>query len=94
MNPDSILGRRPLTRQLPVARVRKLRLRSQLLAGATGADAHEAVKHMGALQAQSTPASRLSLRPRTSGLDAGDAPGLATRSARSSAPGRCEGRFT
>jgi hypothetical protein len=61
-----------MTRQLPEARVRKLRLRSQLLAGATGADVHETVKHMGALQAQSTPASRLSLRPRTSGLDAGD----------------------
>ncbi len=61
-----------MTRQLPEARVRKLRLRSQLLAGATGADVHEAVRHMGALQAQSTPASRLSLRPRTSGLVAGD----------------------
>ncbi|MDQ4058360.1 MAG: winged helix DNA-binding domain-containing protein [Actinomycetota bacterium] len=61
-----------MTRQFPEARVRKLRLRSQLLAGATGADVHDAVRHMGALQAQSTPASRLSLRPRTSGLDVGD----------------------
>ena len=52
--------------------MRKLRLRSQLLAGATGADAHDAVMQMGALQSQSTPASRLSLRPRTFGLDAGD----------------------
>jgi len=60
-----------LTRELSEARLRKLRLRSQLLAEVTGSGASEAVKHMCALQAQSTPASRLSLRPRTSGHDAG-----------------------
>ena len=71
MNPDSYLGRRPLRRRLSDVRVRKLRMRSQLLAGTAGTDVREVVAHMGAMQAQSTPAARLTVRPRSSDLGAG-----------------------
>lgn len=45
-----------------------LRLRSQLLAGERATDVVDAVRHVVAVQAQSTPAARLAVRSRSAGL--------------------------
>jgi Winged helix DNA-binding domain len=49
--------------------VRRDRMRAQLLTGRRPRRVHEVVAALGGLQAQDTPASRLALRPRSSGLD-------------------------
>jgi Winged helix DNA-binding domain len=59
-----------MARSLSGDQVRRWRLRSQLLTGERPGDVHEVVRHMGGVQAQDTPASRLALRPRGAGLDA------------------------
>jgi hypothetical protein len=59
-----------MARSLSADQVRRWRLRSQLLAGDRPGDVHEVVRRMGGVQAQDTPASRLALRPRGTGLDA------------------------
>jgi hypothetical protein len=59
-----------VTRRLSDAEVRRLRLRSQSLIGPRPADAVAVVRQVGALQAQATPAARLAVRPRSTGLDA------------------------
>jgi DNA glycosylase AlkZ-like len=50
--------------------VRRARMRAQLLTGRRPRSAAEVVRALGGLQAQDTPASRLAVRPRSSGLDA------------------------
>jgi len=57
--------------KLSDAQVRRLRLRSQALAGPRPTDVAAVVRQVGALQAQATPAARLAVRPRSSGPDAG-----------------------
>jgi hypothetical protein len=57
-------------RRLTEDRVRRLRLRAQRLAGRRPGDAAEVVRAVGGLQAQDTPASRLAVRARSTGLDA------------------------
>jgi Winged helix DNA-binding domain len=59
-----------MARSLPDDRVRRLRMRSQRLTGPRPAAVHDVVGALGGLQAQSTPASRLAVRPRSAGLDA------------------------
>jgi Winged helix DNA-binding domain len=59
-----------MPRRVPDDLVRRLRLRAQRLTGARPEHAHEVVRALGGLQAQSTPASRLAVRPRGAGLDA------------------------
>jgi Winged helix DNA-binding domain len=56
-------------RRLTEDRVRRLRLRAQRLAGRRPGDVAEVVRGVGGLQAQDTPASRLAVRARSSGLD-------------------------
>jgi Winged helix DNA-binding domain len=56
--------------RLSDAQVRRLRLRSQSLIGSRPADVAAVVRQVGALQAQATPAARLAVRPRSTGLDA------------------------
>src|SRR5262245_47451926 len=58
-----------MTRALSNDQARWLRLRSQRLAGPGPASVPELVRALGAVQAQHPPATRLALRPRTSGLD-------------------------
>jgi len=50
-------------------RLRRLRMRAQRLAGRRPRDVAEVVRAVGGLQAQDTPASRLAVRPRSTGLD-------------------------
>ena len=50
--------------------VRRARLRAQLLTGRRPRSVAEVVRALGGLQAQDTPASRLAIRPRSTGLDA------------------------
>jgi Winged helix DNA-binding domain len=50
-------------------RLRWLRMRAQRLAGRRPRDVAELVRAVGGLQAQDTPASRLAVRPRSTGLD-------------------------
>jgi Winged helix DNA-binding domain len=50
-------------------RLRHLRLRAQRLTGRRPRDVAEVVRAVGGLQAQDTPASRLAVRPRSTGLD-------------------------
>jgi Winged helix DNA-binding domain len=57
-------------RRLTEDRVRRLRLRAQRLAGRRPGDVAEVVRAVGGLQAQDTPASRLAVRARSTGLDA------------------------
>jgi hypothetical protein len=49
--------------------LRRLRLRAQRLTGRRPRDVAEVVRALGGLQAQDTPASRLAVRPRGTGLD-------------------------
>jgi Winged helix DNA-binding domain len=56
-------------RRLTQNRVRRLRLRAQRLAGRRPGDVAEVVRAVGGLQAQDTPASRLAVRARSTGLD-------------------------
>ncbi|HKF00402.1 MAG TPA: winged helix DNA-binding domain-containing protein [Actinomycetes bacterium] len=58
-----------MTRALSDDQARWLRLRSQRLTGPGPASVPELVRAVGAVQAQHPPATRLALRPRTSGLD-------------------------
>jgi hypothetical protein len=51
--------------------VRRARMRAQLLTGRRPRSVAEVVRALGGLQAQDTPASRLAIRPRSTGLDAG-----------------------
>jgi Winged helix DNA-binding domain len=60
-----------MPRSLSEDQVRLLRLRSQRLTGDRPGDVHEVVRVMGGIQAQDTAASRLAVRPRGVGLDAG-----------------------
>lgn len=53
LSPDDLLG---------------VRLRAQLLAGAAATDVREVATRLGGVQAQATPAARLAVRARTSGL--------------------------
>jgi hypothetical protein len=57
---------------LSVDEVLELRMRSQQLAGDRAGDPIEVVRRLGALQAQSTRAARLAVRPRSESLVAGD----------------------
>jgi len=50
--------------------VRRARMRAQRLTGRRPRSVAEVVRALGGLQAQDTPASRLALRPRSTGLDA------------------------
>jgi hypothetical protein len=50
-------------------RLRALRLRAQRLTGRRPREVAEVVRAVGGLQAQDTPASRLAVRPRSTGLD-------------------------
>jgi hypothetical protein len=59
----------PPPRRLTEDRVRRLRLRAQRLAGRRPGDVAEVVRAVGGLQAQDTPASRLAVRARSTGLD-------------------------
>jgi hypothetical protein len=59
-----------MRRKLAEAQVRRLRLRSQSLAGGRPHDVAAAVRQVGALQAQATSAARLAVRARSIGLDA------------------------
>ncbi len=59
-----------IMRSLSEDEVLRLRMRSQLLAGAEGANVHEVVFRMCAIQSQDTRAARLAIRPRSRGLDA------------------------
>jgi len=59
-----------LLRSLTAAQVLRMRMRSQRLTAARAEDVHDAVRDVFALQAQSTPAARLAVRPRSVGLDA------------------------
>jgi hypothetical protein len=56
-------------RRLTEDRVRRLRLRAQRLAGRRPGEVAEVVRAVGGLQAQDTPASRLAVRARSTGLD-------------------------
>lgn len=56
--------------ELPVARVLAERVRAQALTGARPTDPAEAVRRVGALQAQDARALRLAIRARTTGVDA------------------------
>jgi DNA glycosylase AlkZ-like len=56
--------------ELPVARVLAERVRAQALTGARPTDPSEAVRRVGALQAQDPRALRLAIRARTTGVDA------------------------
>jgi len=56
--------------ELPVARVLAERVRAQVLTGLRPADPVEAVRRVGALQAQDPRALRLAIRARTTGVDA------------------------
>ncbi len=56
--------------ELPVARVLAERVRAQVLTGVRPADPVEAVRRVGALQAQDPRALRLAIRARTTGVDA------------------------
>ena len=56
--------------ELPVARVLVERVRAQALTGARPTDPVEAVRRVGALQAQDLRALRLAIRARTTGVDA------------------------
>jgi hypothetical protein len=56
-------------RRLTEERVRWLRLRAQRLIGRRSGDVAEVVRAVGGLQAQDTPASRLAVRARSTGLD-------------------------
>jgi hypothetical protein len=56
-------------RRLSEDRVRRLRLRAQRLAGRRPGDVAEVARAVGGLQAQDTPASRLAVRARSTGLD-------------------------
>ena len=56
--------------ELPVARVLAERVRAQVLTGLRPADPVEAVRRVGALQAQDARALRLAIRARTTGVDA------------------------
>ena len=60
-----------MTRPLRVddERLRHLRMRAQRLTGRRPRDVDEVVRAVGGLQAQDTPASRLAVRPRGTGLD-------------------------
>jgi Winged helix DNA-binding domain len=49
--------------------VRRARMRAQLLTGRRPRSVAEVVRGLGGLQAQDTPASRLAVRPRSTGLD-------------------------
>ncbi|HEX2374619.1 MAG TPA: winged helix DNA-binding domain-containing protein [Actinomycetota bacterium] len=51
------------------AEVRRARMRAQLLTGRRPRAVAEVVRALGGLQAQDTPASRLAVRPRSTGLD-------------------------
>jgi len=59
-----------MARSLSQDQVRRLRLRSQLLTGRRPGGVHQVVRAVGGLQAQDTPASRLAVRARSTGLDA------------------------
>ena len=61
-----------MIRSLGVAEVLRLRMRAQQLARERVADVAEAVRRTAAIQAQSTRAARLALRPRAAGIVAGD----------------------
>jgi hypothetical protein len=52
--------------------VRRARMRAQLLTGRRPRTVAEVVTALGGLQAQDTPASRLAIRPRSTGLDQDD----------------------
>lgn len=56
--------------ELPVARVLAERVRAQVLTGVRPTDPVEAVRRVGALQAQDPRALRLAIRARTTGVDA------------------------
>lgn len=56
--------------ELPVARVLAERVRAQVLTGVRPTDPVEAVRRVGALQAQDPRALRLAIRSRTTGVDA------------------------
>jgi hypothetical protein len=58
-----------VTRRTP-DQVRQARIRAQLLTGRRPRSVAEVVRTLGGLQAQDTPASRLAIRPRSTGLDA------------------------
>jgi winged helix DNA-binding protein len=60
-----------MTRSLSGGQVRRLRMRSQRLTGARPRDVHDLVQAVGGLQAQDIPASRLAVRARGAGPDAG-----------------------
>ncbi|HYN16580.1 MAG TPA: crosslink repair DNA glycosylase YcaQ family protein, partial [Actinomycetes bacterium] len=49
--------------------LRQLRMRAQRLTGRRPGDVAEVVRAVAGLQAQDTPASRLAVRPRSTGLD-------------------------
>ena len=59
-----------MLQELPVARVLAERVRAQVLTGLRPADPVEAVRRVGALQAQDPRALRLAIRARTTGVDA------------------------
>ena len=59
-----------MLQELPVARVLAERVRAQVLTGLRPADPVEAVRRVGALQAQDARALRLAIRARTTGVDA------------------------
>jgi hypothetical protein len=50
--------------------VRRARMRAQLLSGRRPVSVAEVVRALGGVQAQDTPASRLAIRPRSTGVDA------------------------
>ena len=58
-----------MTTRVTDDRLRHLRMRAQRLAGRRPRDVAEVVRAVGGLQAQDTPASRLAVRPRSTGLD-------------------------
>ena len=59
-----------MLQELPVARVLAERVRAQVLTGVRPTDPVEAVRRVGALQAQDARALRLAIRARTTGVDA------------------------
>jgi hypothetical protein len=59
-----------MTRSLSEEQVRRMRLRSQRLTGERPGDVAQVVRSVVGLQAQETRASRLAVRPRSTGLDA------------------------
>ena len=59
-----------MTARRSADQVRRARMRAQLLSGRRPRSVAEVVRALGGLQAQDTPASRLAIRPRSTGLDA------------------------